>query len=146
MLPALREDVERRRRIWPHLAGPVEGVLLDIETPVAEFHDIGRAAIELNYSDEDLGEIYWNEIVPAIAGSWDLHDFGSPGWLEERILDSSKMGYLMTKVLSPWWIWITHDIWRQIKSDVEIARRNKRQPKKEPFASLKLEDLRHDHK
>ena len=144
MLPTPDQDIERRRRIWALLADPLIDVALDNGTLDSDFQDIGRVALELGYDDEELRAIYWDEVVPAVTGTWDFGGSGAPGWLEQRILEPSTFGGLLTNVLSPWWIWITEDIWTKIKNGMNIARRCRNEPKKEPFVSL--EDLNNDHK
>ena len=144
MLLPLQQDIERRRQMWSLLAEPLFAVVLDEEPWEADFQRIDRAAIELGYSDDDLRTIYWKEVMPAVVGTWSLSGFESPGWLEQRIFRPPWLGFFLTCLLCPWWIWITWDTWREIRRGIEIARQIKSKPAKEPFASI--EDFSHEHK
>jgi hypothetical protein len=113
-------DTERRRRIWPTLAGPLEDIVLDHETPSWEFRVIARRAVELKYADDEIRAIFWREVFPAVAGAW--LDSLNPDWTE-RIRDRPTVGLVFTCVLRPWWIWFGWRSWRNIKREIDNERK-----------------------
>jgi hypothetical protein len=116
---------------------------MDEEPFDSDFLGIGRAAIELRFSNAEIRTIYWREVVPAIAGSWIAIDAFDAAWLEQRIRHRPFFGCPLTFFLRPWWIWVCWGYWRQIKNAIEAERRGpKHEFELKPFASI--EDVTHD--
>ncbi len=121
LLPPDR-DTERRSLIWSRFAEPLMDFVFDEVTLESDYQRIGRCAVESDYTNDELTAIYWHEVFPAIAGSWNSIDPLDPTWLEQRIRNKPAIGYLFTFLIRPWWIWLGWDCWRKIKSEIEFER------------------------
>jgi hypothetical protein len=113
MLIPARDDLERRRRIWPLCAEPLLGWIFDEGLTEEDYRRVGAVARELGYSPDEVRAIYWQEVIPAIRGSWRL--FGEKDWLERHVLQPRPLRYFVSLFLFPLWTLVAWDEWRKIK-------------------------------
>ena len=110
----LNEGIDRRRRLRNLCASPLFDFFIDWEPSEEDFLAIGIAAREVGYTPADVKAIYWQEVVPAVMGTWGRMDPSNSDWLEGRIRERPKMAYWLSWVLRPWWGFVACDYWKRI--------------------------------
>jgi hypothetical protein len=113
------QDLDRRRRVWQVLAGPLFDFACDEEPSCADFQAVSRVVLECGYTEDEVSAIYWAEVVPAIAGNWGSFDPINLKWLEQRIIHPPRIGHLLTCLFRPWWILAAHEYWRIITKAIK---------------------------
>ena len=116
MLKPPSEDLERRRRLWVHLASPLFDFWLDTEPADHDFRALGEVVRQLGYTPEEVKAIYWQEVVPAVMGKWGRIESMDAAWLEQRILRRARVGYLLSWIFRPWWGFVACSYWRKIST------------------------------
>jgi hypothetical protein len=114
MSTVLKEDSDRRRRVRNLCASPLFDFFIDWEPPEEDFLAIGITAREVGYTPEDVKAIYWQEVVPAVMGTWGRMDPSSSDWLGKRIRERPRIAYWLTWVIWPWWGFTVCDYWKRI--------------------------------
>lgn len=100
--------------MWVLCASPLFDFWLDEEPWEEDFQAVGQLARELGYSAADVLAMYWQEVLPAIMGTWGRIDPASPAWLEEKIRQRPRFSYWVSWLLRPWWGWVACEYWRRI--------------------------------
>jgi hypothetical protein len=117
MLPP-EQDLADRRPIWDAL----QVFWMDTD-PGVDLPTVARVCARSKYSLEEIEQIFWNEVQPAvrfnlssIAGEWAGFDIE---WLAQRILETNRFGKkLPAKRIHP----ESNDWWKRLRAEIERRR------------------------
>jgi len=123
VLPPPHQDLERRRRVWTAFADPFFCFMLDEEPDTFAFLHAAQTAVACGYSDQEVKDIFRQEVAPALARTWWRGlSAAESGPLERAILAPRRLGYWFARlVLAPLLVW-PFAYWGRIKRWIKTVR------------------------